>query len=241
MSKHKLTAEQKRMIKLVIRDFEELLTEHLTNHLESGGSFLDEITKVSKKVANTTADFVTSEDGQKMIKTGFEHGLPIAIKILAGNIARINHMANLQPMTKEEIQFYEANHQKHMHGSGFWGDFYDGFKSIMKPGLDILTPIVTKVPIPVGSLAFGALDKVVGKGVRKQGGFRVAGSDGESVDGASLRVAGSNESVNGSALRVGGDHRVTTKQRLLGQDEVSKPPAAYRLDYQREMAAQDYV
>lgn len=226
MVKQKLTAEQKRLIRNLVQDFEDMLVEHMTEHVHSGGSFIDELKKISNKTLNATVDFATSEDGQKLIKTGLEHGLPIAIKILAGNIARINHIANLPPMTREEVEFYEANHHKHMHGAGFWGDFYDGFKSVLKPGLDILAPVVTKMPIPVGSLAFGALDKIVGKGVKRQNGFRVAG-DVEAEDGGSMRVAG--------VYRVGG------KQHKLGQDEVSKPPAAYRLDYQREMTAQDYV
>lgn len=225
MVKQKLTAEQKRHIRNLVQDFEEMLVEHMTDHVHSGGSFMDELKKVSESAFNVTKDFATSEDGQKMIKTGLEQGLPIAIKILAGNIARINHIANLPPMTREEVEFYEANHNKHMHGAGFWSGFYDGFKSILKPGLDIIAP-VTGVPIPAGTLAFGALDKIVGKGVKRQNGFRVAG-DVEAEDGGALRVAG--------VYRVGG------KQHKLGQDEVSKPPAAYRLDYQREMTAQDYV
>lgn len=232
----KLTAKQKKHIKDMAKEYEENLTEHMTNVVISGGSFIDEVSKIAKKASHATADFVTSEQGQKAIEFGLKEGLPIAIKILAGNVARINHLSNLPPLTKEEIEFYEANHDKHMHGGSFWTGFYDGFKSILKPGLDIIAPIVTKMPIPVGSLAFGALDKVVGQGVRKQGGYRVAG---DISSGGAHHVAG-NDYEEGSMVRIAGAHRVKPKQKLLGQDEVSRPPKHYR-EYQREMMANDYI
>lgn len=230
----KLTSEHKKHIKKISKQFEHDFTRHMENQVQNGGSFMDNANNIATQYVNDAFKFAKSDEGKMWaVDKAIEKGLPIAIKILAGNIARINHIANLEPMTKEEVDYFEKNQRNHIHAAGFWDGFYDGFKSVLKPGLNILGP-ATGIPLPVGSLAFGVGDSLLGKGIDKRGGHRVAGSTG-----GYLTVAGDDD-IDGSALHVAGAHRVAGKTNL-GTTENSKPPKQYRQDYQRLMTPDDYI
>lgn len=222
-----LTLAQKKHIKKVSKQFEQELTNMMSQHIKGGGVF-DDILKVSKDVGKKVIDIYSDPNMKPIVDDAVKQGLPVLVKILAGNIQRLNHLNGLQPMTPEEIDYYDANHKHHIHGSGFWDGFYKGFKSVLKPGLDILSPIVG-APVPVGSLAFGAIDKIAGKGM-----------EGEGIEGEGMYKRGHGHRVAGSH-RVAGGHRVAGDNVILGKSEVSKPPKQYRQDIQREMTPADYV
>ena len=101
------------------------------------------------------------------------------IRHLGANIMRINHQLGLPNMTKEEVDEYH----KQM-GSGFFGDLWNGIKSVGKTVFSIARPVIepvgnlvgAKYGVPIGTIADQGL-KAVGLGAyqRRGGRYQVGG------------------------------------------------------------------